>query len=229
MVFQAFFIQCKIHVIILSFALIMACAGADSYVPIDQNKLDHIKELIIFVELREELTLVQKAQDFGVEEVAYSPAPFFASVIKNSYESVDAKKAKQIWSSHQMSCQQRFLESLQKSSKLYNRFNQIWFTENQADIEGHRDADAVLTLDVVEWGIKAVPKSKGRTRFFMDIRISLKDTSNNKLLWNDRQLVSLLKNNSINSYLDNIDLLENHILEVIKKSSKRIEQLLVQN
>jgi len=207
----------------------MACAGADSYVPVDQNKLDHIKKLVVLVEMKGELTLVQKAQDFGVEEVAYSPAPLIAFVIKKSYESVDGKKAELIWSSHRMSCQQRFVESLQKSSKICNRFKQIWFFEKKGEIESYQNADALLTLDVVQWGIKAVQKSKEKTRFFMDIRILLKDLSNKKILWADRQLVSLIKNYPINSYLSNIDLLENHILEIIDKSSRRIEQLMVQN
>lgn len=217
------------YIILLSLFFLTSltgCGSAHKTLRPEQGQLNNIKTLAVVVEQDKEFEIFYSRANadatgaalFGVVGVAVG-----ASIDENE----DKEKAKLMAPAiSNISCKSIFSEALLPLQQ-NERFEKVEIIKDGFNSDQFKDYDAVVFLAVKKWGLRLVEQRTDTVSGFVEVDIKMQTVPDNKLIWEERQVIAGRSREYLREYISNAELLQNELTQTIKDAGSRMSNLLI--
>lgn len=220
--------QALLYSILILMPIIAGCGPAQNSLRPPSEALSQINTLAIVVTSDKAFEVVKnRATADGTAGAMFGVAGVI--IAAKSDENQDKELADALSGSlGEFDSQGVFIKSLSSELKnanlTANRFTKINLIKS-APADG--EYDAVVTLDVTQWGLRLIERESELMAGFMDIDMKMKTTSDNKIIWNERQMIAGQGRNNIIHYKNETGLLQNEMKQTAADAASQISNLLI--
>lgn len=218
--------QNRRHVIIVVILLIINISGCGSpttsYVKPSRQELKTIRSLAVTVEGHPEFSHIGAITNESSTLIMLftGPAVIMDAAIRNN---IDEKTAGAIKPEEILAkANQDFINTLVATLQQSERFDEVKSVDRHSDI-----FDAVLDIEIINWGSRIKHSESDVIIPFMDVNISMTLQYDNKLIWKEIQTVTYDTNHSLDDYKQQRGLFGSDFAKLINKAGKQIVALLL--
>jgi len=212
---------------IVAILLLAACGFNTSYVRLTTEESDKIKKLAVIVEGNPEFSYIDESTKLNLG-AAYVFGLLGYLAAHSADEAHDNEVAKSITPLEiELSGRNQLINNIVTDLENTNRYNIVKIFESTALIPKKNEFDAVAIFNINAWGARIHQGGTGKLIDFIDVSVKLKRFEDDKIIWNDKQVITIETRHSIEEYRNNNELVRKDMDEVIFKSAQRMTNMLV--
>lgn len=217
----------RIHLIaVVAATVLTAYACSTGYIAPGTEQFANIRRLAIVMGEEPDFTLIfHQTKSTAVPSILFGYLGHGIASIH--YESMDSELAKIITSAPGLSCRLVYLESFCSILNDSRRFASVDVFNDQISSEKVKRYEAVIRFTISKWGVQLVDEGVVTLRPFTEIEAEMIRSSNNSVIWKERQMFVNKLGHTFEFYVENKMVLQEEIRETIVKVSQRMAQLIL--
>lgn len=206
---------------------LISCGPVHKQILPTVDNIDRIKKLAIFIPNEPDFTVI-----YDRTKATAAPAVFFglvgAAVASAHNQSSDNQKAIVI-APHleNFSFRSTFIESLDKTLNNSGRFTEIQVFDKELKSTEAQNYDAIATFRIRNWGLRLANRENNQMSAFIELEIKMIQTRENKILWDEHEVVLGKSQNTFDSYKKDKDMTLNDIKETVEDTGFRMANKLI--
>lgn len=214
----------RIHLIaVVAATVLTAYACSTGYIAPSTEQFANIRRLAIVMGEEPDFTLIfHQTKSTAVESI-----PILYAIAYIYYESMDSELAKIITPAPGFSCRLVYLESFCSILNDSRRFASVDVFNDQISSEKVKRYEAVIRFTISKWGVQLVDEGVVTLRPFIEIEAEMIRSSNNSVIWKERQMFVNKLGHTFEFYVENKMVLQEEIREATVKVSQRMAQLIL--